>query len=305
MKKSCLAMIIICLLSLSGIFFQCRGSSKDFKGIYLGQEPPGLIPKVFAPGLVSTGEYFEFTNIFTPDGKEFYFSRRIDKKDVLMVSKWSETGWSAPEASDILTKYRGFEPHFSSDGKLFMTRFAPPPQGIKETDDPRVMEAQMVNIWVVMPLETGWSEPEYCVSGMYVSTSNSGSLYTTDIFAESEGICVYPYINNRYGYKVHLNGGVNNPKPGAHPCIAPDESFIVFDSKRKDNPNDTDLFVSFKLTDGSWGEAFDLGTKINTEGTEMCAALSHDGKYLFYHSKGDIYWVSTKLIKNLKPAAVK
>ena len=41
---------------------------------YLGQTPPGLVPKVFAPGIVST-KYYEFNGVFTPDMKEFYLIR--------------------------------------------------------------------------------------------------------------------------------------------------------------------------------------------------------------------------------------
>jgi Tol biopolymer transport system component len=93
-----------------------------------------------------------------------------------------------------------------------------------------------------------------------------------------------------------LGGGVNSPAPGAHPCIAPDESFIVFDSERSDDPENADLFVCFRNDDGTWSDAFDLGDDINTDTSEICAALSPDGKYLFYQSRGDIYWVSTDII---------
>lgn len=270
------------------------------KGQYLGQKPPGKKPEIFAPGIVSSKEHFEFSNTFLPDGKEFYFSRRIDKKDVLLVTKWTEDGWTKPEAADFFVKYKGFEPFVSPDGKLYITRFAPPPQGIKETEDRRDMEAQMVNIWVLKRKGYEWVEPEYCVNGMYVSTANNGSIYTTDITAATEGICRYEFIGNTYRKKKALGGGVNHPSPGAHPCIAPDESFIVFDSKRKDNPEDSDLYVCFKKKDGSWSTAVNLGEMVNTSTSEIGAALSPDGKYLFYQSRGDIYWVSVKLIEELK-----
>ncbi|MCJ7580276.1 MAG: hypothetical protein MUP98_07050, partial [Candidatus Aminicenantes bacterium] len=99
-------------------------------------------------------------------------------------------------------------------------------------------------------------------------------------------------------------GGVNSPLPGAHPCIAPDESYIVFDSKRSDDPDNADLFVCFLRMDGTWSEAINLGNKINTPQPEICAALSPDGKVLFYQSKGDIYWVNTKLIEDLKTKSI-
>jgi len=33
--------------------------------------------------------------------------------------------------------------------------------------------------------------------------------------------------------------------------------------------------------------------------------LSPDGKYLFYQSRGDIYWVDAKIIEELKPRDLK
>ncbi len=270
------------------------------KGKYLGQKTPGIKPEVFAPGIVSSKKYFEFSNTFTPDGNEFYFSRRMDKKDVLMVTRWTKNGWTKPEPADFYVKYKGFEPHVSKDGNLYITRFAPPPHGIKESKDRREMEAQMVNIWKLKRNNKKWAEPEFCVNGMYVTTANNGNIYTTDIHAGTEGICRYVYNGNGYEKKQILGGGVNSPSPGAHPCISPDESFIVFDSERKEDPVDADLYVCFKKHNGSWSSAVNLGKTVNTSGSEIAAALSPDGKYLFYQSKGDIYWVSVKLIEDLK-----
>ncbi len=42
------------------------------EGPYLGQEPPGATPKLFAPGIISTG-HDELFDSFTPDGNEFYY----------------------------------------------------------------------------------------------------------------------------------------------------------------------------------------------------------------------------------------
>ena len=45
------------------------------KGSYFGQDPPGMTPKVFAPGIVSTG-LDELNSVFSPNGQEFYFCVR-------------------------------------------------------------------------------------------------------------------------------------------------------------------------------------------------------------------------------------
>jgi hypothetical protein len=45
-----------------------------FKGPYLGQKPPGLVPEIFARGVVSTGG-FEHSKIeFAKDGSALYWA---------------------------------------------------------------------------------------------------------------------------------------------------------------------------------------------------------------------------------------
>ena len=65
------------------------GSDTGLDGPYLGQDPPGLEPEVFAPGIVSTRWGQEFGITFSPDGKEVYFTRGA----TIMVSRWLEAGW--------------------------------------------------------------------------------------------------------------------------------------------------------------------------------------------------------------------
>ena len=72
--------IILTTILLQGIFIFCQTDKEDhpvLQGPYLGQKPPGMTPKIFAPGIVSTAE-FEFAGTFSPDGKEYFFTRRPD-----------------------------------------------------------------------------------------------------------------------------------------------------------------------------------------------------------------------------------
>jgi len=47
--------------------------------------------------------------------------------------------------------------------------------------------------------------------------------------------------------------------------IAPDESYLIWDSERDDGYGDSDLYISFRQEDNSWGEAINLGDKVNTD----------------------------------------
>jgi len=114
---------------------------------------------------------------------------------------------------------------------------------------------------------------------------------------------VYPWTGDRYGAPQRLGGGVNSPVVADHACIAPDESYVLFDSSLRPGGQggEGDLYVCFKKPDGSWGEALNLGDAINTPATDFCPMATPDGKYIFYSSSRDICWVSAEVIERLRP----
>jgi hypothetical protein len=261
------------------------GESMGLEGDYLGQEPPGLKPKVFAPGIVSTRGNFEFSFTISPDGRELYFNRRGSG---LMGCRYEEDGWTAPQEPDFLSGRPGaFEPHISPDGERFFFGDGP-------------------TIWVATRTGSGWGEPQQVMPGMYATTTHDGTIYVTDINPPPEfGTIVKSRpVGGGYTEPERVGDGVNLPVGSAHPCIAPDESFIIFDSVLPgsgEGHEHTDLFVCFRNSDGSWGDAVNLGPDVNTPGGNICASLSPDGKYLFFQRHRDIYWVSTEVIERLRP----
>jgi Tol biopolymer transport system component len=273
------------------------GEQTGLQGPYLGQEPPGLEPGVFAPGVISTAGSLEFSITFSPDGKEIFFTRRKDPdgSNTLMVVRWKEQGWTAPEEAIFAKGYPSNEPHITPDGKKLYFGCFRQPQGESQ---PRYA------IWVTERTGGEWSEARLHGNGMFVSSSRDGDLYMTDISgAAGEGIIRYPFQDGAYGKPEWLGGGVNAPKPGAHAFIAPDESYIVFDSYQRPGGQggEGDLWVCFRNKDGSWGEAVNLGDDVNTPGTNFCPSLSPDGKSLFFSTCRDIYWVSAEVIERLRP----
>ncbi|MCP4898192.1 MAG: MBL fold metallo-hydrolase, partial [bacterium] len=266
------------------------GQPTGLDGPYFGQEPPGLVPEIFAPGIVSSAEGFEFSISFTPDGREVYFTRRLepDGGNTLMVSRWRENGWTAPEPAPFAQGFQANEPHVSPDGsKIFFG--SRPPEG----------EPPGPGIWVADREDDGWGEPRFHKGGMFVSTTRNGDLYAFSMSIDGRrGIVRHPRDGEGYGLPVLLGGGVNEPKGGVHGWIDPDERFIVFDSygRLDAQGGEGDLFVAFRAPDGGFGEAINLGDDVNTPATNFCPALSPDGKYLFYATYRDIYWVSADVM---------
>ena len=94
------------------------------------------------------------------------------------------------------------------------------------------------------------------------------------------------------------------------PYIAPDESFLIFESQRPEGIDGSlGLYISFRHEDGHWGMPVNMGPKINSGKGERFARLSPDGKYLFFGSArnmsadnrgADIYWIDAKMIDELR-----
>lgn len=70
----CFLWLTLCLLPCLPGCVSADGAEQP-AGDYLGQDPPGLTARVFAPGFVST-RHGELNAVFARDGREFYFTRR-------------------------------------------------------------------------------------------------------------------------------------------------------------------------------------------------------------------------------------
>jgi hypothetical protein len=95
------AEILILAVGLLGLLAgNTLSQENDFpvlRGPYLGQPPPGTMPEIFAPGVISTTAH-EFSCCFSPDAKEFYFTRNVAElnEKVIMLTRMDEGVWTPP-----------------------------------------------------------------------------------------------------------------------------------------------------------------------------------------------------------------
>lgn len=303
-RVALLSTLLIVILSFFG---NCtlKDETEVFRGNYFEQKPPGNKPVVFAPDLISTDENAEFSCTFAPDGTELYFIRRKPGgENRILFTKLENKQWSEPSPALFAADVWAGAPCISPDGnKLFFNSKLPLPG---ETE-----LSQNNNMWVAERTESGWGEPQYFGSGMMkMSVSNYGNLFYTDITLDY-GESGYCFLGEKkltakgYSDQIKVSIPMEKINSTVHPFIAPDESYIIFDSGADpDGFGGTDLFISFKNNYGSWTEPKNMGKTINSKAFEMCGSVSPDGKYLFFsrffEGTSNIYWVSTNIIEQLK-----
>jgi len=150
MRCKILLFIITNIIILSGC--KERVNFPALKGPYLGQKPPGIIPEIFVPGVVST-EFSELFTYFTPDAREVYFQLWKIPFPVIVYMKEEKGKWTKPEIAFFSGMYDEYDILFSPDGnKLYYTLKRP----LISEGNPEKAES----IWIVTKKENGWSEPE-------------------------------------------------------------------------------------------------------------------------------------------------
>ncbi len=284
----CLVLAVSAILAASGYPEESHSAALDTPGPYLGQELPGEVPVVFAPGIVSLPAYTEFSGTFASNDSEYYFYRFSEVTTATIYQcVVVDSGWTAPEPVDFSAGYPAFEPCITYDNASLYFNWQ--------------RGSTLPEVWVTTRESAGWTEPQRAGQGMFVSSDSMGNIYVTDMSSL--------YIDGKtYLAKVTLNNGLFESYQRinisahygaqAHPCIARDGSYIIFDVQ-----GGSYMYVSFRKPDGTWDVAIDL-TAHGFDPSAGGATLSPDGKYLFFFLNGDIWWVDAQVIEKLRPAVV-
>jgi hypothetical protein len=262
------------------------------QGPYLGQANPGLTAQIFAPGIISIAgsEFRESTISFWLDGNRCIFTRfGKDIPDFTVFETKIVNGvWVKPIVSDILKEYGGYLPYVSFDGnKIYFI-----PADSVETYPPKICFVEFVN--------GQWTQPKYICDGMYPSVTKDGTLY----YDYHGHIVRRRYEDGAYLGMERIGKHVLTEFEDAHPYIAPDESYIIFDSSERPGVSNNDLFISFRTGHNSWTEPQNMSNILGIRPSGL-ARVSYDGKYLFFKSGNDIYWISANIIEKFKPETLK
>ena len=317
--------IIGILFSIPILVANCvqESSFPVIKGPYLGQEPPGSEREIFAPGMVSTG-YNEHSVSFTPDGKEAFWRMLGAPHGVVLTMREKGENWSSPRVASFSGRYDS-KCTLSPDGNSMLLSSGMPPSGEGPALD-------YWTIWIVRRTDSGWGEPQNLphLRGAYPTMSNLGNIYYYARGEDGKGDIYRSLLEEGvYGEAEKVEGPVSTEFWENDPYIAPDESYLIFQSDRPDPLRNGDLFISYRLPNGEWTEPQNMGPGVNTERAgEACPWVTPDGKYLFLssgmrtlphysnvpltyeeklrilsepgHGSEDVFWVDARIIEELK-----
>ncbi|MCO7224386.1 hypothetical protein [Pleionea sp. CnH1-48] len=264
------------------------------KGAYMGQKAPGIVAEPFAPGIISK-EGWELEGVFAPGMKEFYFT--IDRGVYTGPNKtgFRPTVIGFRQENKVWKKFIEFprigEVTFAPDGqRMYMA------EGYRD---------RVGNDWSERKsLGPMFDRKDWGI--MRLSASAKGTYVFDDY--KTQGIRISPLKEGKRLPPKKMGAVVNSGKYTAHPFIAPDESYLIWDSVREEGFGGADLYISFKQKDGTWGPAINMGDKVNSDNNEAYATVTPDGKFILFNKriddKGDnvdIYWVDAKIIETLRP----
>jgi len=291
-------------------------------GPYLGQEPPGTVPQLFMPGLITThwsDTYIAFLN----EARVCVYSTITDEGQRTYYTYEKNGRWTPPQRAPF-EELQG-HPNYTGGPKgrkIYFHSGRPTHAGDTRQDD---------NTWAIEWTGDGWAEPyplpapansDY--GEAYPSVTDDGTVYffswrRSDTRAND--VYFSRCIEGDYQETERLPWPINTDYLELDPYVAPDESFLIFVSLRPGGYGSGDNYICFRREDGSWTHPINLGDKMNSPSGDGCPSGTPDGKYLFFTSgrkteiaKGkksespdigdskdrDFYWVDASVIDDLR-----
>ncbi|MFA6127740.1 MAG: putative Ig domain-containing protein [Bacteroidales bacterium] len=291
-KTSLLPIVLLFLASA------CFAQSIPPASMYLGQQVPGITPKVFqlpvTPGLAAAERI-----TITTDNKEIYYGE-LDNwpatSSRIKYYKYSGTSWQGP-----FVVFEGYvAPSLSpNDSIMYMQK--------------NLNNNTLSCTFYSLRNGTGWTVPQRLLSmnrnTHYFQETNLKNYYTAGSptsTGSATDLCNL-YIRNGDTTLQNLGKPINTTATENDFFISRDESYIIF--CRFIEGSASDLFISYKTDNGRWTNPKTLGPQVNTPNPnwEACPFVTKDNKYLFFMRGGNalssyfIYWVAIdNLIDSLR-----
>jgi hypothetical protein len=282
---------------------------------YMGQKPPGLVPKIFAPGLISLPKQYEHDICLSKDMQECYFTVRAPNWTVhkIAVTRYVNGHWTHPVPASF-TDNGSLSPsladndksmYFSRGGGIWKAERSISASGTKGGwSPPQPLPAP------VGPHQADWGCNISSLGNLWFCSWRPGGLGKCDLWFAR-------LADGQFKEPINLRS-LNTDASDCCPLPGPNEDYVIWSSEHPGGFGSSDLYISFADGKGGWTAPKNMGPTINTALNEASPHMSPDHKYLFFSrtvdSKGDdskgeedIFWVSVEAFlrdKN-KPASDK
>ncbi|MBN1272896.1 MAG: ankyrin repeat domain-containing protein [Candidatus Aminicenantes bacterium] len=285
-------------------FLKSRGAKEmsrnfpTYSDPYLGVKKPGLTPEPFAPELFRDIYRVHSTPAFSPDGKEVFweciFMRGNNDASRVWTMKEQNGEWSPPRVAPF-SKYPSGGPAFFHGGKK-LVYFSLRPR------DESARPAKDLDLWTVEREESGWGKPKHLDSPLnkdgsfevYPLVAKDGTLY---LKRGPQGYVKSVLVSGKYTDEEIIGDLFETDV--VDDCRAM-EHILFFSDRKRGERYDYEIYISFHKPDGRWSKPFYLGDRLHPGRRATQAAVTLDGKYLFFASYFYYYWVDAKIIENLK-----
>jgi len=200
-------------------------------------------------------QYDEYLATISPDGEQFYFTRR---KQVTQNS-----GSFASEESDD----KEFFSYATLQKSGNFSQGDPLPWPFNDSKGEGSPAINLTNDMLIFAR---------------VSDGKIGDCYYSDW-----DLYVSYYRNGEWSEPQNLGPNINTPQSWeSQPSLSSDGNTLYFASDRVGGFGGSDIWYSERNQDGTWGKAKNLGAIINTKGNERSPFLHSDSKTLYFSSDG-------------------
>lgn len=198
----------------------------------------------------------------------------------------------------INSAYPEYTPIVTPDEtKLYFTSRRPENiGGEKDASDDDYFE----DIYVSEKSEIGWGVPKNI--GNHINTKNHDAIVS--INSDGQTMIIYKHVHDElhdefngnifysqlqgmsWSSPVAFDNNINSKYWEPSGSLDADEQVLFFSSDMPGGLGGTDIYVSMRQTDGSWGKPKNLGSNINTPYNDDAPHLMPDGKTLYFSSEG-------------------
>jgi hypothetical protein len=278
---------------------------RPFYGNYLGQPLPDSTALRFAPPSLQSGSswWWHDSPVFSPDLTELLIVKykKSNARTTINSMKQVNGEWTTPQPASFADQnHIEYNPFFSPSGDT-LYYYSQKPGG------PFFYVVKQNGTWSAsQPLNI--PVPSNLTAGPGFSIARNRNIYIDFWEGNQTDIYQSQFENGQYNPPEKLSNAVNSDSLDYGPYIDPDERFLIFSSERQGNYGETDLYISYRNTDGTWKPAANMGPAINSKDGSAYPVISPDGQYLFFNSwtSGDLgynpYWIKADFI--FKPLGI-